>query len=202
MAARAETKGRGKKRRKAGSQFTDNRVEAVRNPLRRKILSYLKHAGPRSPSGVSRELGMELWAANYHMKRLKDLECAEVIKTKRSRGKPPEKIYRATERVLVDLSDWENLDPSTMEGTTGESAQLFVDDLTAAFAGETLGTHPDFALIQQKLAVDKQGLREAIEIEEETMQRIIDLQARVLERCAGREPEIDMSVLNSCFELP
>jgi len=202
LAAKAKS-GQGQKvRRKAGSQRIDNRVEAYRNPLRRKILSYLTHSGPASPSHLARVLGEELVDVNYHVKRLKDLGCAEVVKVKRSRGKPPEKIYRATERILVELADWDNLDPATKEGTTGEAAQLHIDDLVSAFKGETLGIHEDFAMIQQRLAVDKQGLREAIKIQEETMRKIIDLQTRVLGRCAGKQPEINMSVLTSCFELP
>jgi hypothetical protein len=191
-----------KARRRAGNAFIDNRVEALRHHLRRKIMAHLTNEGPSSPSKMAKALKERLADVNYHTKRLRDLGCAELVEEKTSPGSPPEKIYKATERYLLDTEEWEDLDPAVKEGASGEFAQLLVDDLVAGFRAETLGTHKDFALIQNRIIVDEQGRDEAMEIEKRAMQEIQDVAARAGGRLSPENPGINLSVLQACFELP
>jgi predicted ArsR family transcriptional regulator len=189
-------------KREAGSKLVDNRVEAHLHHLRRQILSCLTHMGPSSPSRLAKVLDERTNDVNYHMKRLVELGCAELVEVETFEDRPPVKIYRATERYLVETQDWDGLPQSVKEGSTGETGQLFIDDMVAAIKARTLGVHPHHALIQQRLAVDQQGLEEAVEIAEDAMQRFEDLQVRVLDRLSGETPTITMSALTACFELP
>jgi hypothetical protein len=197
------TKAKRKTRRKAGGKLIDNRVEALRHHLRRKIMAHLTNEGPSSPSSMARVLGGDsLENVNYHTKRLVELGCAELAEEKTAPGRPPQKIYRATARYLVDTEEWEELDPASKEGASGEFAQLFIDDLVEGFRAETLGTHEHFALIQHRVVVDGQGRKELIEAEERAMGEVQDIQARAADRLSGEDPGINMSVLQACFEVP
>jgi DNA-binding PadR family transcriptional regulator len=190
------------KRRTAGSELIDNRVEALRHHIRRQILAHLINEGPSSASKMGKAFGESTEDAAYHLRRLVELRCVEVADELSQNGRPVQKIYRATERYLVATEDWDALDPASKEGISGEWAQLFVDDLVDGFKAETLGTHRHFALIQNRIAVDEQGRDEALEIEERAMREIQDVQARALGRLSAEEPGINMSVLQACFEVP
>lgn len=197
MATKAEPK-----RRKAGGELIDNRVEALRHHLRRQIMAHLTNEGPSSPSKMARAFEESLEDVSYHMKRLVELGCAELAEEKAYKDRPPEKLYRATERYLVATEDWDALDPAAKEGTSGEWAQLFIDDLVEGFKAETLGTHKHFALIQNRIVVDEQGRDEALEVVERAMREIQEVQARALGRLSPDDPGINMSVLQACFEVP
>jgi len=190
------------RRRTAGSQLIDNRVEALRHHIRRQILAHLINEGPSSASKMGKAFGESTEDVAYHLRRLAKLECVEVADERVNNGRPVEKIYRATERYLVATEDWDALDPASKEGTSGEWAQLFVDDLVEGFKARTLGTHKNFALIQNRIVVDEQGRAEALEIEERAMREIQEVQARALGRLSAEETGITLSVLQACFEVP
>lgn len=189
-------------RRKAGNKLIDNRAEAYAHHLRRQIMSYLTHEGPSSPSGLAKALGEDVNSVGYHTKRLVELGCVELAEIRTSNDRPPIKIYRLTDRYLVDTENWDSLDPAIKESSTGEAAQLFIDDIVTGFRDGDLGIDGRHAFIHQRLAVDEQGLDEAVAIEEDAMRRLDDLQARVAERCKGNQPAITLSALTGCFRLP
>lgn len=190
------------KRRTAGSELIDRRVEALRHHIRRKILAHLTNEGPSSASRMGRAFGESTEDVAYHLKRLVELHCVELADELVQGGRPAEKIYRATDRYLVSTEDWDALDPASKEGASGEWAQLFVDDLVEGFKAGTLGTHQYFALLQNRIEVDEQGQREALEIEERAMREIQDVQAKALGRLSADEDGIRLSVLQACFEVP
>jgi len=197
MAAKAKPK-----RRKAGNDLIDSRVKGLAHHTRRKIMAHLINVGPDSPSKMAKALGEKLMDINYHARKLEGLGCVELADERAGPGRPAEKVYRATERYLIDLSEWEALDWASKEAMAGEWAQLFVDDLVEGFRAETLGTHEHFALMQNRVIVDEKGREELIEFEKEAMERVNEIQARALGRLSDEDQGLRMSVLHASFEVP
>jgi DNA-binding Lrp family transcriptional regulator len=196
------TKAKPRARRKAGNDAIDYRVKALSHHTRRKILAHLTNVGPDSPSRIARAVGEKTMDVNYHVRKLVDFGCAELVGEKSEPGRPPAKVYRATERYLVDTSEWEALDPAMKEGASGEWAQLFIDELEEGFRAGTLGTHEYFALLHNRITVDEAGRKELIDLAARSMEEAIEIQARALGRLEDGAQEIRMAVLQAAFEVP
>lgn len=178
-----------------------NRLEAMRNPLRSEIFRILVE-GPSSPSKIGRMLKLPTGNITYHIKRLVKLGCAELIEEKPSNGSI-EHIYRAIERHLVETDEWEDLPPQMKEHQVGGYVQATLDDMVAGLKAGTLGTHKRFHLTQTRILVDEQGMDEALEIQEDARLKTLEAQDRSAKRLlASGEPGINMSSLQGCFELP
>lgn len=54
-----------------------SRLEAVRHPLRARVLRMLVERGELSPAGLSRILEADLSDVSHHVKRLEALDCAD-----------------------------------------------------------------------------------------------------------------------------
>ncbi len=60
------------------------------------------------------------------MRRLEELQCAELVSTRAVRG-AVEHFYRATERHLIDTDEWDQLDPMTAEDLVCGFVQRILD---------------------------------------------------------------------------
>jgi DNA-binding transcriptional ArsR family regulator len=65
---------------------TRNRLKAMSHPLRARALRLLVERGIQSPNQLARALRAELSDVSYHVRRLEELECAELVKTRPVRG--------------------------------------------------------------------------------------------------------------------
>src|SRR5687767_10213230 len=99
---------------KGRERSTRNRLKAMSHPWRARILRLLVERGIQSPAELARALGAELSDVSYHTRRLEELECVELVKTRPVRG-ALEHFYRAIELHLIDTSEWEELDPMMAE---------------------------------------------------------------------------------------
>jgi DNA-binding transcriptional ArsR family regulator len=108
-----------------------NRLEAMRHPLRARILRLLVEREVMSPAELSRALLADLGDVSYHVHRLEELECAELVSTRPVRG-AVEHFYRATERHLVDTDEFDDLDPISAQDLVCDSFQRVIDDLVAS----------------------------------------------------------------------
>ena len=83
---------------------------------------------------MARELDEELSNVSYHTKQLVEFECAELVSTRPVRG-ALEHFYRATERHLIDVEEWEELDPLVAEDILCEIMQQMLDNFVASAPG-------------------------------------------------------------------
>jgi DNA-binding transcriptional ArsR family regulator len=111
-----------------------NRLIAMSHPLRARILRFLVERGVMSPAELSRELQADLRTVSYHVRRLEELECAELVQTRPVRG-ALEHFYRATERPMIDTDEFENIDPIMAEDLVLHTFQRMIDDFVASRAG-------------------------------------------------------------------
>jgi DNA-binding transcriptional ArsR family regulator len=155
-------------------------MKAMSHPLRAAILRVLNER-TASPAELARELGDHLHNVSYHTKRLEQLGCVELVKERHVRG-AVEHFYRATQRHLVDGSDWEALDPVIKEDLVGEFMQKILDDFVASARAKLVGADKDFYLARTPLVLDEEGLQEALAIHERGLQELLEIQARSTER--------------------
>lgn len=184
-------------RRKA----TENRIKAMSHPLRASILRTLSER-TASPAEMARELDEELSNVSYHTKQLVEFECAELVSTRPVRG-ALEHFYRATERHLVDVEEWEELDPVMAEELLCDIVQKMLDDFVASRRAGVVGADEHFHLTRTLMVLDEQGMQEALEAHERARLEIAEIQARSASRMVeSGEKGNNVSTSQSCFQMP
>jgi len=96
-------------------------------------------------------------------------------------------IYRATERALVDTSEWDEMQPVEAQGFVAVSMQAVIDDFVAAERAQTVGQDPDFHLSRTPMMLDQRGLEEGLEIYEAARLAMADVERRSAERTQDAE---------------
>lgn len=175
-------------------------VSALSHPLRVHIIDALVEA-TASPSDLAREVGLSVNYVAYHVKELEKLGYVELVKTEPRRG-TVEHYYRAKRHFMLDDSEWEQL-PKPVK--TRFSAGIFssiIDDVKEALAADTLGSR-NAHTSRTRLRVDERGWEELMRTLEETLHRVLALQAESDERleASGEEP-IPLAVSIVSFETP
>jgi DNA-binding transcriptional ArsR family regulator len=185
------------RRRKA----TENRIKAMSHPLRAAILRILADR-TASPAEMARELDEELSNVSYHAKQLVEFECAELVNTRPVRG-ALEHFYRATERHLIDVEEWEELDPIVAENILCEITQKMLDDFVLSMRASSIGEDDKFHLTRTPLVLDEAGLIEALETHERARLELLEIEARSTERMLkSGEKGIHASSSQALFKMP
>ena len=176
MAAKTKTK------KKKGTGVDQRLVKALAHPLRVEILTILNER-MASPNELSKELEEGLSQVSYHVKVLKDFECIEMVKTEPRRG-AVEHYYRATSRAFLTDSDWQSLPESVKPGVSASSIQMIIDDVVGALTGGTFDARDDRHLSWTPGVVDEQGWEDAVDLANETLDRVLAIQADSAKRLA------------------
>jgi DNA-binding transcriptional ArsR family regulator len=176
LAAKTKTK------KKKGTGVDQRLVKALAHPLRVEILTILNER-MASPNELSKELEEGLSQVSYHVKVLKDFECIEMVKTEPRRG-AVEHYYRATSRAFLTDSDWQSLPESVKPGVSASSIQMIIDDVVGALTGGTFDARDDRHLSWTPGVVDEQGWDEAVDLANETLDRVLAIQAGSAKRLA------------------
>lgn len=190
-----------------------NRVAAMSHPLRARIMHLLTVMGPMSPAGLARktsghkelpkkEYQKLLSNISYHCKQLCALDCAELVSTRPVRG-TMEHFYRATDRPLIDRSEWEELDDVTAEDLLCGYIQGILDDFVASRRDEIVGSDGDFHITRTPMILDEDGLQEGMTAYEKLRLEMIEVVRRSAERKAGsKTPGISVSSSLVLFKIP
>ena len=198
----AERPAGGKKRGPKKKKRHSKRLEAISHPLRARILRTLVERGIMSPAELHRELHADLSDVSYHVQRLEKLGCAELVKTQPVRG-ALEHFYRATERHLVDTSEFEQLDLVTAEAMLSDSVQRTIDDVCVSFKAKILAHDELFHITRTPMILDEEGLEEALEIYERARLEMGEVERRSAERRAtSNVPGVPVSSNLLCFKVP
>jgi DNA-binding transcriptional ArsR family regulator len=179
-----------------------NRIKAMEHPLRARILRTLVERGVMSPAQLARDLGAELSDVSYHVRRLGELDCAELVEIRPVRG-AIEHFYRATERHLIDVDEWEQLDPFTAEDLVCGYVQRILDDFVDSRKAEMVGHDKRFHISRTPLILDPEGLDEAVESYERYRLDMSDIERRSAERRHEQgTPAVPTSSSLLLFKIP
>lgn len=181
---------------------TTNRIMAMSHPLRARILRLLSDRDVMSPKQLSEELRAELSDVSYHVRRLEELECAEMVKTRPVRG-ALEHFYRAIERSLIDTDEFEELDPITAEDLICQAIQKTLDDFVDSRRAKMVGYDRHFHITRTPLILDEEGFHEGMEAFERCRLEMSEIERRSTERRAkSAAPGIATSANLQFFKVP
>lgn len=186
-------------------QATQNRIKAMSHPLRAEAFRLIRDRGPLSPAEVARELEADLGDVSYHVRKLSDFDCVEEVENRQVRG-AVEHFYRATEQHMIDTEEWGELaeaEPQMAEALTDEFMQGIVDDYTASRRAGIVALDDEFWIVRTPLALDPEGVREALEAAERYESEMTEIAARSTRRRVdeGAE-EVPVSSSVVFFKMP
>lgn len=181
---------------------TSKRIEAMRHPIRAAALRYLNTHGEGSPQKIADAIGKKVTDVSYHMRRLEELDCAELVRTEPVRG-VLRHIYRPVEAHVLETEDFVELPEEVRWSNVVEILELQIGDSRTALSDGTLASDENLILCRIPLrGVDREGQCEIREILEEAYSAIRDVPARCHRRIqdSGEEP-IRISVSLNAYEV-
>ena len=158
----------------------ENRFIAMSHPVRREVLRILDER-LASPVEIGRELDLPTPNIAHHVKRLVDLDCAELVEERKVQG-AIQHMYRATEYTLVSMEEWDELHPEEAARFVAEIMQMILNDYLASERAEIIGRDSDFHLTRTPVLVDLEGLREGIQLMERVRLEVEEIVQRSAER--------------------
>lgn len=139
---------------------------------------------------------------SYHFRQLAELDCAEVVETKPVRG-AVEHFYRATERHLIDRSEWEELDPRITEDLVSGNFGLILDDFAESQQARLVGSDGEFHVTRTPVSFDDKGVQEGLDACERCRNGMAEAERRSAERLAKKGGAgIPVSSSIAYFKLP
>ncbi len=187
----------------ARRQTSVNRLKALSHPVRAEALRYLNTHGSGSPRQIADALGEDVSNVSYHIRRLVELDCIELVGTEPVRG-TVRHIYRPVHGHLVERSEWAAMPEEAKLANLIQCGEPVFQDFQAALEAETIGTDEHFALIRLPMrGMDRQGLKELTDICERAYREAEEIPTRCIERrMDSGEESIKVSFSLLAFEVP
>ncbi len=157
-------------------------AKAFAHPLRVQILIILNER-VASPNLLAQELDQSLNLVAYHVRVLEKYDCIELVDTKQRRG-ATEHFYRATRRQFLSDAEWSRMPEVLRPAVAGAILQSIFGDIEEAVRSGTMNELDDVHVSRTPMIVDKQGWEETATLLEETLNRLLEIQAQSSERLA------------------
>ncbi len=175
-------------------------ISAMSHETRVHALAVL-HERPASAKEVAGELGQSISAVWYHMNKLLELGCIELVGTKRRRG-ATERFYKATVAEFFDDETWSRIPENKRISITVNILKLIANDIDEAIQAGTVDT-VDNHLTRSPINLDRQGWEDANALLDETLEGVMKIREEAALRMAGStERPIRSSLAMMIFELP
>ncbi len=158
-------------------------AKAFAHPLRVQILIILNER-VASPNLLAQELDQSLNLVAYHVRVLEKYNCIELVDTKQRRG-ATEHFYRATRRQFLTDTEWSRMPESLRPGLSSAALKALFDDVEDAIVQKTFDELPDRHLSRTPMVVDKKGWSEVSDLIDQTLDRVLEIQAESAERLAS-----------------
>jgi hypothetical protein len=158
-------------------------IKAVGHPLRMRILALLNQK-VASPNELATELNEALGSVAYHVRILLDLETIELVSETPRRG-AIEHHYRALVRPWFRPGDWGRLPVSARNAVAGGVLEQIWADVSSSLESEAFEARTDRHLSRTPLVLDAEGWTEAMELLDDTLERLMDLQTTAANRMAS-----------------
>jgi DNA-binding transcriptional ArsR family regulator len=173
-------------------QHPDQRVaKALSHPLRVRLLTILNES-TASPRELAARVGAPLENVSYHMRRLHELGCIELVETRAS-GNAVEHLYRAQVRPFLIGEDWSGLPGPLRRSISGQILEQILDDIRRSVAAEAFDARDDRVLVRMPLVVDEQGWRELKDVLVNAMEQAFEIQTESAARLVARESEAGLA---------
>ncbi|MGD9735613.1 MAG: ArsR/SmtB family transcription factor [Solirubrobacterales bacterium] len=155
-------------------------AKAFAHPLRVQILIILNER-VASPNLLAQELDQSLNLVAYHVRVLEKYDCIELVDTKQRRG-ATEHFYRATRRQFLSSDEWARMPDVLRPAVSGAVLQSIFGDIEEAVKSGTMNTADDFHVSRTPMIVDEQGFEDVTKLLDQTLDRLLEIQAQASER--------------------
>lgn len=171
----------------------------VAHPLRSQCLSYLAER-TASPAEIAAELGENLGNVSYHIRKLWKAGVVEIVEEKPVRG-AMEHFYRALQRPMFTDDEIAEASIEDRRAFCQHIFSLVTADATRSLEARTFVERPDYHISRAPMRVDEDGWNDLRDLHEETLNRILEIQAESAERLQG-DAGFPVVAFNTCFEMP
>jgi hypothetical protein len=174
------------------------------HPLRAAAFRLIRDKHPISSKEIALELGSDTKDVSYHIRKLKEFNCIEVVERRQVRA-VVETFYAPTELHLIDAEEWQELvddEPEMAEFLMDDTVQGTLDDYTASRRASVVGVDSEFFIVRNLPVVDPEGLQEALEASQRYEDEITDIAARSLKRRTKGTEAIPLSSTVLLFKTP
>jgi DNA-binding transcriptional ArsR family regulator len=186
-------------------QATQSRIKAMSHPLRAEAFRLIRDNGPISPAAIAREFEADTRAVSYHVRKLREFNCVELVDAKVTRG-TVEHFYVATDQHMVDTKEWDELvasEPQAAEVIMDEVLQCIVDDYSVSRRASIVGLDNEFFLVRHPGNMDPEGVQEVLEASEQYEKAIEEIMVRSAHRQAEDGTEtVPVSASIVFFKMP
>jgi DNA-binding transcriptional ArsR family regulator len=160
---------------------------AVGHRIRVQVLTVLSE-GVYSPDEIARIIGEPTGRISHHIKEMLDAGSIELAKTRRVRN-AVQHFYRAIEMPYYSDEDVAAMTPQQRQVTYGLVLQTILSEVMAAFWAGKLVDDPRVWLTSCWFNVDQRGREEIADEQERSWERIREIEAAAIDRCAESEVE-------------
>jgi DNA-binding transcriptional ArsR family regulator len=150
-------------------------AKALSHPLRVRLLTILNES-TSSPRELAARVGAPLENVSYHVRRLAELGCIELVETRAS-GNAVEHIYRAQVRPFLLDEQWTGLPKPLRRAISGQILEQIFDDVRRSVVAEAFDAKDDRFLLRMSLVLDEQGWADLKETLIGVMDKAFEIQA-------------------------
>jgi len=155
---------------------------AIGHKIRVQVLVILSE-GVFTPDEIARAIGEPTNKVSHHIKELLDAGSIELAKTERVRN-ALQHYYRAVEMPYYSDEEVAAMTRQQRQVTAGLCLQQIMAEAMAAFWAGNMVTDPRVWITQRWFNVDDQGRQEIADEQAQSWERIREIEAEALNRCA------------------
>jgi DNA-binding transcriptional ArsR family regulator len=176
---------------------------ALGHPVRAEALGIL-NVRVASPAEIARTLGLDVSNVAYHVRRLLEYECIELVETRASRG-ATEHFYRGIAHQYLDEGFWEKLSSNVRNAISLTALRVAFSAIRDAVTAGTFDRRTDRHLSVVTYDLDGKAWEEISGLYLETLDRTMEIAVEAAERLGEGKPRgkcLRASFVQAAFESP
>jgi hypothetical protein len=176
---------------------------ALGHPVRAEALGIL-NIRVASPAQIARTLGLDVSNVAYHVRRLLEYECIELVETRAARG-ATEHFYRGIAHKYLDEGFWEKLSLSVRNAISLTTLRVIFGAIRDAVLAGTFDRRKDRHLSVVTYDLDGQAWGELRALHLETLDRTMEIAAEAAGRLSEGKPRgkgLRATFVQAAFESP
>jgi DNA-binding transcriptional ArsR family regulator len=176
---------------------------AMGHPVRAEALSIL-NVRTASPAEIARSLGLDVSNVAYHVRRLLEYECIELVETRAARG-ATEHFYRGTGQKYLDAGFWDKLSGNVRSAISMTGLRVIFTAIRDSVNAGIFDRRKDRHLTVMTYELDGQGWEEITDLYLETMERTMEIAVNSSDRLSEGKPRgkgVRATFVQLAFESP
>lgn len=176
---------------------------AVGHPVRAEALGIL-NTRVASPAEIARALGLDVSNVAYHVRRLLEFECVELVDTRAARG-ATEHFYRGVAQRYLEDGFWEKLSTSVRSAISLTALRVTFGAIRDAVLAGTFDRRKNRHLSVVTYDLDGQAWEELCGLYVETLDRTMEIATESAERLGEGKPRgkgLRATFVQAAFESP